>query len=232
MAVTFDANASASVTANATTAITSSNLTISAGSNLAVVVQIAWSGTVTAPAITWDNLGTPQTVTAITGATSTSTPRVDLWGLVNPTSGAKQLRAAWTTSRDVVMNQTSWTGVNQTGGATSFPHGTGATGTSATITSTVTSAVGNATMACHASALNAITAVNNTSSFINNTPANMSTAGNRAAGAASVTLTASVPSTTWTSAGTDIAAAAIASDTQEWRGCYPTPRRFTPNIGY
>jgi hypothetical protein len=32
--------------------------------------------------------------------------------------------------------------------------------------------------------------------------------------------------------GFSIKAAAAATDTQEWRGSYPTPRRATVNVGY
>src|SRR5262245_30305404 len=128
MAVVFDANATADVTSNAVTSITSSNLTVGSGSNRALICQILWSGTVTSPTINWDQLGTPQAMAAITGAGATNTVRAEVWGLVAPTSGAKQIKAAWTTSRDVVLNHLSYTGVDQTGGATSFPHGTSNTG--------------------------------------------------------------------------------------------------------
>lgn len=210
MAVTFDANATAPTTANAVTSINATNLTVGAGSQRALTVQICWSGAVTSPSMAWDNLGTPQTVSAITGATATNTAVAQVWGLVAPTSGAKQLHAQWTTARDVVINGVSWTGVDQTGGATSFPHGTGATGTSNTATSvTVTSATNNAVIALNATATAGETSVNNTQTFLTNTPANMSAAGNRAAGAATVAMTSVLFGTSgaWAAAGSDIAVA-------------------------
>lgn len=212
-AVTFDANATADCTANAATAINCSTLTVGTGSNRALVCQIVWSGTNSAITVTWDNGGTNQAMTAITNATATSTAKVVLYGLVNPTSGAKQLRTTWTTSRDVYVNCVSWTGVDQTGGTTSFPHGVGATGpgSSTIATVTVTSAVGNAVVAAHTtSEATSFASVNNTQTFIDNAAANMDGAGNRAAGASSVVMTASFASGnhTFASAGTDIQAVA------------------------
>ena len=82
-----------------------------------------------------------------------------------------------------MVNGVSWTGVDQTGGATSFPHGTGATGSSTTSSVTVTSATGNAVMAVHG--LNTtVNAVNNTQTFLDNVPSTESAAGNRTADAA------------------------------------------------
>lgn len=208
MAVAFDANSSASVTANAVTSITSSNLTVGSGSNRALLVQALWSNTNTGISMNWDNLGTPQALAQVPNAAAQNTTKAQIWGLVAPTSGAKQLSVAWTTSRDVVINQLSYTGVNQTGGATSFPNGAGNTGNNSTITVTITSVVGNAVVAALATTSGVINSVNQTQTFINGTPTNMSCAGNRAVGAASVTLTAAKgTSSIWTSAGCDIAAA-------------------------
>lgn len=208
MAVVFDANATADATANGVTSINTSNLTIGSGSNRALVAQIVWSGTVTSPALKWDNAGSPQSLAAITGASGTNTARVDCWGLVAPTSGAKQLNAAWTTARDVCVNGVSWTGVDQTGGATSFPNGTSATGAGVTSSVSVTSATNDAVMAVFSNVTDLIDAVNNTQTFRDNTPATMGGAGNRAAGAASVSMTATNHvSSTWAAAGCSLKAA-------------------------
>jgi hypothetical protein len=166
--------------------------------------------------LTWDNGGTNQAMAAITNAAATNTVRVELWGLVAPTSGAKTLHSAWTTARDVSLNGVSWTDVDQTGGVTSFPHGTSATAATGTNTGavTVTSAVGNAVMGVFATSDAAMASVNNTQTFIDNAPPTMSTVGNRAAGAATVTLTATrAGSSNVASAGTDILAAAAVSTT-------------------
>lgn len=212
MAVAFDANATIDVTANAVTAITTSNLTISAGSNLALIAQIIWSGAITMPVLQWDKLGTPVGLTAITNATVTQTVMAQLFGLVAPVSGAKQLSASWTTARDVYLNQLSYTGVDQTGGATSFPGGASAsatTGTNATVT--ITSAVGDAVVAACGSPVQAIDVINNTTTFTDVNALNMNGAGNRAAGAASVAMTYTIhASATWAVMGSSIKAAAAA----------------------
>src|SRR6185503_16585543 len=141
LTVTFDANATADVTANGVTSITSANLTVGSGSNRALVVQLGFSlQTLSALAVTWDFGGSAQACAVVPNAAanrSTTPGRSELWGLVNPISGAKTLKAAWTGSSDVVMNAVAWRNVDQTGGATSFPHGTSATGTSTTPSVTV-----------------------------------------------------------------------------------------------
>jgi hypothetical protein len=183
-------------------------LTVGAGANRALVAQIVWSGTVTSPSLRWDSAGTNQALAQITNAGVTNTVRSELWGLVAPTSGAKNLAASWTTARDVCVNGVAWTGVDQTGGVTSFAHGTSGTGNStAPSTGAVTSAVGNAVMAAHCTQ-GAPISVNNTQTFLDTTPATMSGAGNRAAGAATVTMTATLSgSALWASVGADIVAA-------------------------
>lgn len=194
MASTFDANSSASVTANGVTSITSSNLTVGSGSNRALVTQLGWGAvslSISALTVRWDELGTPQSMTVVTGASAThgTTLRADLWGLVAPTSGAKQCKAAWTGSADVVMNMVSWSSVDQTGGTTSFAHG--ASNNIAGVGNaslTITSAANNATMDCLATA-GTPSAPNQTQTFLNSTPANESAAGQRAAGAATVAHT-------------------------------------------
>lgn len=168
--------------------------------------------------MTWD---TTQSVLAITNATATNgTVQVaQCWGLVNPNTGAKALVTSWSTARDIVVNGTSYTGVDQTGGVTSFPNGAGATGSSVTASVTVTSAVGNAVQAAHTLG-NTCSAVNNTQLFRDNNPANISGAGNRAAGAASVAMTATLTSSNWASAGTDILAAAASLTAAQEAGIF------------
>lgn len=213
MPATFDA-VGTDVTSNGVTTKDLTTLTVGSGSNRALVVQLVWSGSVTAVSVTWDQGGTNQACAAITGATATNTGMVQLWGLVAPTSGNKTLRVSWTTSRDVVVQAVSWTDVDQTGGTTTFAHGTGATGTGTTSTATVTSAANNAVMAVFSNNTDLIDAVNNTQTFIENTPANVGGAGNRAAGAASVAMTATNHvSSTWAAAGCDIVAFTGAADT-------------------
>ncbi len=215
MAATFDANATADVTANGVTSLTSANLTVGSGSNRALIVQLGFSvKTISALAVTWDFGASAQACAVVTGAAANATDnaRAELWGLVAPVSGAKTLKAAWTTASDIYMNQTSWTGVDQTGGATSFPHGTSATGTSAAPSVTVTSAVGNATMACCCDAAASITAMTQTQTFNDNVAAGINAAGSRAAGAATVAHGYTIVSNPWVVVGCDLLASASASN--------------------
>lgn len=210
--VTFDAKGTAVATGNGVTSADLTTLTISGAlTNPGLTAQVAWSGTVTSPSLTWDNGGSNQAMAAVPGAGATNTTRSEIWGLVNPISGNKTLHAAWTTARDISLQGISWSNVNQTGGATSFPNGTSATAASGTNTGpvVVTSAVGNAVVGVFSTNDAGMASVDNTQSFIDNAPATMSTAGNYAAGAATVTLTATRDATSHVaSAGCDIAAAA------------------------
>lgn len=221
MAATFDAKAVLDTTVNGTTSVTATNLTVGAGSNRALVVQFAFSlHSPTSLAVTWDFGGSAQPCASIVAANGAATvARAELWGLVNPVSGAKSLKAAWTGASDVCMNGVSWTGVNQTGGVTTFPHSTSNTGSSSggpntQATVTVTSAVGNAVMDASCGDTGNYNSSNQTSTYIDNTPANMGGAGSRAAGAATVTLSwneTTGATNKWVSVGTDILAAASGS---------------------
>ena len=212
--VVFDANATADcVSATAQTSASCSTLTVGSGTNRALICQFVWNVAVSAVSATWDQAGAAQSLALITGATGTNTVHAELWGLVVPVSGAKTLSLSWTTSAQVVINCLSYTGVDQTGGATSFPHGTSATGSATPTSVTVTSATNNAVVAAHVMTAGTITAVNNTQTYLDNTPATMSAAGNRAAGAATVTLTSTVSGgpPTWVAVGADVLAAGAAA---------------------
>lgn len=205
MAVAIDANATAPTVLHTVANITNSGLTVGAGANRALIAELVVDvTTISAISVTWDELGTPQTVTSIGSATGTG-GRVDVFGLVAPTSGNKQARAHWTTNAaDAFFNVHSWTGADQTGGTTSFPHFNSATGVN-TPKVTLTSATNNGTTAA-VSADAAISVPTQTVLYTNNTGNNVNSAATRAAGAATVvhqwTATAN-----WVVAGTDIAAA-------------------------
>lgn len=213
MAVVFDANATADTTANGVTSITASNLTVGSGSNRALIVQLGLSLHGTASrTVTWDFGGSAQPCALVTGASADSTgtnARGELWSLVNPVSGAKTLKAAWTGASDVCINGVSWTGVDQTGGATSFPHGTSAaSAVNNTPGVTVTSATGNATMEQSVNDFGAMSGQSQTSTYLDNAPNLIGAEGQRAAGAASVSFGSVVSGTpgTWVAVGCDIVA--------------------------
>lgn len=215
-AVTFDANATAPCSSNsvnlAVAGMPCQTLTITAAmSNPAVICQVNLSNqTVTTPVLTWDSGGSNQTMDFIGGRNTTSgTGRAELWGRVNPASGnklAKYTAAAGTS--DIDINCVSWSGVDATGGATSFPHFTSAIGTSAAPSVTITSAVGNATMDSTVNDTSTLSAPTKTQTFIDNAPNLFSGGGSRAAGAASNVhaWTLALGSSNWASVGTDILA--------------------------
>jgi hypothetical protein len=218
MAVTFDA-VGVSTTGKAGVTVTTvslTDLTVGTNSQRALVIQVLFLGTAgggsapTGVAWNWDATGTPQALTQIgTNTTSGNGQIVQLWGLVNPTSGNKTLTGTWTNNQEVDLQAVSWWGVDQTGGTTSFAHFNSATGSSATPSVTVTSAVGNAVMAVMvAGTAVGINSVDNTQTFLYHGSGSIEGGGNRAAGAASVVLTGTYAgSDLWAIAGVDIVAA-------------------------
>jgi hypothetical protein len=137
--VSVNATGSAIYQGSAVTSQNYTGLTIVSGSNLALVVSVNWDSSVipTGLAMTWDSGGTNQAMTRIIASN-----QGELWGLVNPTVGNKTLALSWTTAVRLFVVGMSFSGVDQTGGATSFPHST----SSATATLSVTSAAGNIVM--------------------------------------------------------------------------------------
>lgn len=208
--VLFDAKATSEVFAASATTVSNTNLTIAANSNRALVATLIFSlKTVSAVTCTWDAGGSNQAMTLIKSANSAgASGRVDLFGLVNPISGNKTLTCSWTTaSADAFLDAVSWYGVDQTGGVTTFPNSTSATGSSTAITLTVTSAGGNATMDAVAT-LTSISAPTKTQVFLNNASGSVvSVASSRAPGAASVVFgwTNTIVAQ-WVQVGTDIKA--------------------------
>lgn len=167
---------------------------------------------------TWDSVSMTRLKSA---PTASGLGQVEIYGLspIGAHTGAKTFSYSWTggTTAQVMMMCQSWTGVDQTGGATSFPNANSATGSglNGNTSVTITSAVGDAVIAGHVVG-SSFTAVNNTGFTMtsgagwDNTPANTSIAANRAAGASpNVAMTATFSggvSVDWASAGTDILA--------------------------
>lgn len=212
--VVFDANATAPTQGSAiagATGVTLTTLTVGVGTNRGLIVQLGFSlTTISGVTIVWDSGGTNQTVTAITGAAcngSGGNVRAMLAGLVAPTSGAKTLKVTWTGTSDVELNALSWTGVDQTGGVTSFPHGTCVNGASSVPSVTITSAVNNATVETNTNDFILETTPSKTQTYADATPATIAGAGSRAAGAASNVHSWGDSATNWAAAGTDILAA-------------------------
>lgn len=147
MSVAFDADCTDTYGfSNGSLAFTP-GITVGSGSNRALVALLQFDvdpGTVT---VTWDSGGTNQSMTLIEKlVNSGGTGCAILFGLVAPTSGEKKVLVSWAnTVTDNFFAAISFTGVNQTGGTTTFYNATSAQNSStAGFTLTVTSAATDA----------------------------------------------------------------------------------------
>ncbi|UPT97249.1 hypothetical protein J4G48_0003440 [Bradyrhizobium barranii subsp. apii] len=212
MAVAFDAQGHDGNGGSSSTSYSSSTvITVGSGSNRALVVYLMFvfgggSGLPTGISVTWNGVA----MTPITGASFsdvTAGTSIIAYGLVNPASGANTLSASWTGSRFTSVAAISFTGVDQTGGATSFAHGAGNHGNAGGNASvTVTSATGNITAAAYTNdGSSTFTATSPTQDFVDLTS---NSAMNHTAGSASNTMTATQGGTNWVAAGVDVVAAA------------------------
>jgi hypothetical protein len=207
VAVAFDAKSSA-VTAAAAAAspLDHNNMTVgTGGSNYALIAYVMVQAGTLPPnlAATWNGVS----MTAITGASLNG--GVALFGLVAPASGNKTLEITWTGGGtfNTYVYATSWTGVDQTGGATSFPNGNNSTGSVSPHSVTITSATGNMVTAGHLDNDTNWGAISGITLFTSVALAD-NAAANYDNGAASVTLTAAYTSgSAWWTVGTDIKAA-------------------------
>jgi hypothetical protein len=211
--VTFDAKITADATVASGTSISTTNMTVGSGANRVLVVELMFEAAVapTSVSVTWDSGGSNQAMTQlVTKQDVTTTLTAQLWGLVNPISGAKTLKAAWTNSAEGAMGAASWTGANQTGGATTFAHTASANGSASPASVSVTSATNNATMDSVAvSSGGSISSGNQTQVFLDNSGTSLKAAAQRAAGAASVSFSWTLSTSLgWAIVATDIVAAA------------------------
>lgn len=209
MAVAIDAIGT-EVTSNSVATKSLTTLTVGSGANRALIVGMTLQSTATAVTVHWDTAGTNQSMTLIGSKAAASVCTVYLFGLVAPTSGNKTLTASWTGTSDVTLAAVAFTGVNQTGGVTSFAHFTSAAATGVPSLA-VTSATGDWVIGCLANSSGAFSTVGNTSWYLDNAPNNFSAAGNYATGAATVTLTAT-PSVAYCYAGVDVVQASGATN--------------------
>jgi hypothetical protein len=217
-AVALDATGTLAFASASLGPLDDTSLTVGAGTNRALVVCAIYGSAITV-IFHWDFGGTNQLMTSIKKSSNGGGLNVELFGLIAPTSGNKTLRATWVNSTDFKFCAISWTGVDQTGGSTSFPNSVATSGTSATPSSgAVTSATGNACVAVVANAGNNAQAGANQTEYFNDTQGSFNVAGQRAAGAASVTLSwSNGGSDVWAEAATDILASGGAAFTAKFR---------------
>lgn len=212
MAVALNSQSSAATNSGTgQTAADHANLTVGAAlSNSAIgVIAIFDTLTVSNAAFHWDSAGTNQLLTNLgSKAAASGAGVIVLAGGVAPTAGNKNLHATWTGSAEITLFILCFTGVDQTGGATSFPNFLGAAATSAAPTVTITSASGDAVFGGLVCAAAAPTSGNSTNLFNNGGAVNTNNSGGEVAGAATVAfagaLSASDP---WAIAGVDVKAA-------------------------
>ena len=110
-----------------TTTVAYTGLTVGAGSDRAIGLSIVWLNDPGVVSVCrWDDGVSNQSLTEILKVVrSTGTSwTVGLYGLVAPVSGNKTLRLTWANATEYAMNTVAWTGVDQTGGTTSFPNAT------------------------------------------------------------------------------------------------------------
>jgi hypothetical protein len=140
----FTTDAVAGVTVDATDAtkhyiasgVGYTDITVGSGSHRALVLTLNFDGVdPTGVSVTWNGTA----MTEINGRSAASNRRSSLWGLVNPASGANAFAISWTGGGNVFAMAIAFTGVNQTGGATSFPN----SAVGAAITLDITSATGD-----------------------------------------------------------------------------------------
>ncbi len=222
MAVAFDAKFTADVLTTGAGPFTvtgaTSGLTVGSGSNRVLVILVVLVDGTTGRTVTsahWDSAGTNQAATLIGRATQFSWS-AELWGLVAPTSGNLSLNVAISgTCSDVFIDAASFTGVNQTGGVTSFAHfNTAITASSALPSIAITSAVGNIAIGVESSTSANVAGTFNNTTIFGDDGGTGSGGANYGAGAASVTLSSSANQVNgFIYAGCDIVAAAGAGDT-------------------
>lgn len=191
MSVALD-SATVDATINANTALNKTGHTVGTGTDRGGVAALVTQNAATLAAVVWDSGGTNQTLTLIGSiADSGNALKVWLFGGTALTSGAKTLRATWTGSSDACLSFISFTGVDQTGGATSFADFTSvhAAG-SAAPSITIPSRAGDWNVGAAGNTTGSFNTVGQNSWYIDNNPNNFSAAANHVTGAAtSVTLT-------------------------------------------
>lgn len=222
MAVAFDAKSTAWTNVSGVATLSHSLITVGSGTNMALIACIIFSATAL-PAgltVTWDLVSTNQAMTAIASTTisnSMEPATAVLYGLVAPTSGNKTLTMSWTGNLEAHLVAVSFSGVDQTGGSTSFPNGTTVNSTSGAATSgsiTVTSASADQVVALFSNNAWAFaTTSGNIIQFQNNGPNDGSVA-SYSNGASSVVCTCSGGiGATYVASACDILAAVAASGT-------------------
>jgi len=224
--VQFSTQSTSVITGAAATSFTdSAKLTIGTGINRALVVTVAWSSTApTGVSITWNGVA----LTNITAANSVNgaAGNTAIYVLLNPDPGTLTLAGSWTGARDFYVFGQAFTGVDQTGIATSFINATHPIGNNAAADVIVLPAVGNMDVAVFAVAGTINRVVTGTQAFIDNTQTAKAAAARVAGTGGTQHMTLDNVSAAWCISRVDLVAAA---GTMSWfvpLGTLPTTRIF------
>ena len=237
MSVALDNNPGTDALGSSVTTVDFTGLTVGTGSNRALVALAANTGGLSNISITWDPVGANQALTRIQTVTSGGIV-TEVWGLVNPVSGNKILRASWTTTGSFYLSAVSFTGVDQTGGTTTFNNSTTNSGfvggLSGTSSATVTTATSDAVVVCHGiDNFGDFSSVSDNKVFID--PTSAAVAGNfEVNGASPVTLTGSFSTgcggSSWAVAATNVKASVASGPLPPTNYDWPNPRAPQPVI--
>jgi hypothetical protein len=194
------------------TALTTNSVSVS-GNKRAVLLFLQLYASGDAPsnlAAVFDYGGTNQAMTLV-DSRSSGGYHFYIFGLVNPTAASGTARATWTNNAYGLAQVSTWNGVLQTSAAAAFTNAAFAENTnSGPCQVTVSSASGNAVAAQHmVTSAGYLSTVNDTELFAKTTWYSdiFASAGNNAAGAASVTLDCTLSGTTsWFAHGINIVA--------------------------
>lgn len=205
MAVVFDAKATSDlrVAAPAGANVDLTTLTVGSGPDRALVALVAYvatSGVSQTISATWDPGGANQTMALIGELNWSSTRFIRLYGFSGSpvlASGNKVLRFGTSAgcNSDFYCDAISFTGASQAGGSTTFHNFNQNSGSDSTASVSITSASGEIVVAaesCNNVSGFGISTVNNSLIFVDNTSGTISASGNYAAGAASVSMTATL----------------------------------------
>lgn len=206
MAVAIDSNSGVTSDTSAATAANLATFTVGSGASRLLLVFLAFDRTTTTGrTVSWDSAGTPQPMTLLAGQdASDNSTRVEIWGLLTPTSGNKNLAVTWTVSAECIIEIVSFTGADQSALATTISNVTQTTASTANPSRAITSATGNYTAAAMSSAAFNASALNQTQ------VANVSGAGavneiaSIAVGAATVTHTFTQSACAWGMIGLNV----------------------------
>ena len=193
-------------------AVTTLDLVMSVESTVgALVAGVTFDAAVTSVSLTWDNGGTNQAMTQLVALAGGTRGRVELYGLLAPTTVVRgTLRAAWTTASVCRMGAIAWNHVNQAGGNGTFQVNN-ANANSTTPSVTVRSLGGDACMDCVLDQENTSLSANTQTRLLLDATGSVTSGGMSYAVGASptVALAWTINVAEWCSVGVNIQAAAV-----------------------